>query len=154
MKTRLLMAGLTALAITVSGAAMADSIYKWTDAEGNVHYGDRPSGEATEERLQITYARTSSSSVKRQVDSYRSAADAREDARTAAAESRAEAAEQRAAEEERMARCEQTRAQLAQMLEARRVYREDENGERVYLDDVQRAEARARAEEQIEEHCS
>ena len=42
MKTRHLMAGLTALALTVSGAAFADNIYKWTDDEGNVHYGDAP----------------------------------------------------------------------------------------------------------------
>ena len=39
------------------------------------------------------------------------------------------------------------------MLESRRVYREDEAGERVYLDDAQRAEARSQAEELIKETC-
>lgn len=147
------MAGLTALAITVSGAAMADDIYKWTDAEGNVHYGDRPSGEPTEQRMQITYNRTSNRTVQRQVQSYRDAAAAREEARGAAAEAEEKAAEERAVAEDRMAKCEQTRTQLKQMLEARRVYREDENGERVYLDEEQRNQARERAEEQIEEYC-
>ena len=153
MKTRHLMAGLTALAITVSGAAFADSIYKWTDDDGNVHYGDRPSGEPTEERMQITYARTSTSTVERQQQRYQDSAARREEARTAAAEAEQKAADDRAAADERMAKCEQTRTQLRQMLEARRVYREDDDGERVYLDDDQRAEARSRAEELIEEYC-
>lgn len=153
MKTRHLMAGLTALALTVSGAAFADNIYKWTDDEGNVHYGDRPSGEPTEQRMQITYARTSTRTVQRQQQRYQDSAARREEARGAAAEAEQKAADERAAADERMAKCEQTRAQLKQMLEARRVYREDDDGERVYLDDDQRAEARDQAEELIEEYC-
>ena len=147
------MAGLAALAITVSGAVTADEIYKWTDAEGNIHYGDRPSGEPTEQRMQITYARTSNRTVQRQVQGYRDAAAAQQERREQMAEAEAAAAEERAAADDRMAKCEQTRAQLKQMLEARRVYREDDDGERVYLDDNQRTEARERAEALIEEYC-
>ena len=43
--------------------------------------------------------------------------------------------------------------QLKTMLESRRVYREDEAGERSYLDEAQRAEARSKAEELIKETC-
>ena len=153
MKTQRLLIGLAALSIVLSSSVLADSIYKWTDDDGNVHYGDRPSGQPSEERLQITYARTDASAVQRRVQSHRESTASREEARSEAAAAEIAAAEERAEAEERMAKCEQTRAQLKQMLEARRVYREDENGERVYLDDQQRADARTRAEDLIEEHC-
>jgi hypothetical protein len=39
-------------------------------------------------------------------------------------------------------------------LQSRRLYRTDENGERVYLDEAQRQEARQKAEKQITEFCS
>ena len=148
------MASLAAFAITASGGAFADGIYKWTDKDGNVHYGDRPSGEPTEERLQISYNRTNAANVSRRVEAYREATAARNKANEESAAAEAAAAEERAANEQRQAQCEKIRAQLKAMLEARRVYREDENGERVYLDDEGRDAARARAEEQIKEFCS
>lgn len=52
-----------------------------------------------------------------------------------------------------MARCQSYRARLKTMLESRRVYREDASGERSYLDEAQRAEARSKAEELIKETC-
>ena len=45
------------------------------------------------------------------------------------------------------------RAKLKTMLESRRLYRENESGERVYLDDSARAEARQKAENLIKENC-
>jgi hypothetical protein len=40
------------------------------------------------------------------------------------------------------------------MLTSRRLYREDGNGERVYLDDSQIDEARAKAQSDVEEYCN
>ena len=51
MKTQVIAAAAT-LALAASGAALAGDIYKWVDAEGNVHYGDRPAG-AQSERMAI-----------------------------------------------------------------------------------------------------
>jgi hypothetical protein len=39
------------------------------------------------------------------------------------------------------------------MLTSRRLYREDENGERVYLDEAQMQSARDRVQSQVEEYC-
>jgi hypothetical protein len=115
MKGKRIVLTCTIAALTVSMGAMANEIYKWTDADGNVHYEDRPTGAATEVRLDLTYRSTDRSAVQR---------------------------------------CERSRARLETYLQARRVYRTDENGERVYLDDTQRDEARRKAEEQIAEFCS
>lgn len=142
------------VAMTIAGGAMADEIYKWTDENGIVHYEDRPSGAATEERLQLTYNRTDSVAVQRRVQARVESRTAREEAKAAAAESQKEAAENAAVAAERSKKCENSRARLESYLQSRRLYRTDDNGERVYLDDEQRQEARHKAEEQISEFCS
>jgi len=141
-------------AMILSMSAMANEIYKWTDADGNVYYEDRPSGAATEERLDITYRSTDSSAVQKRVKSRIDAQQAAEEAQMVAAAANQEAADNAAAETERNDRCQKSRARLDSYRQARRLYRTDENGERVYLDDTQRQEARQKAEEQIAELCS
>ena len=141
-------------AMILSMSAMANEIYKWTDADGNVYYGDRPSGAATEERLDITYRSTDSSAVQKRVKSRIDAQQGAEEAQMVAAAANQEAADNAAAETERNDRCQKSRARLDSYRQARRLYRTDENGERVYLDDTQRQEARQKAEEQIAEFCS
>jgi hypothetical protein len=147
------MTGFAMLAIAVSTAAYADEIYKWTDEEGNVHYEDRPSGAASEERLQFSYNRTDNSAVQARVQTQRDATSNRRQARQDAAGERQTAEESRAAAEEKQAQCKSYRAQLKTMLESPRVYREDDSGERNYLDEAAKAEARSKAEELIKETC-
>lgn len=153
MNIRHLLTGFAALAITVSTGVYADDIYKWTDADGNVHYEDRPSGNPSEERLQFSYNRTSSTTVQSRVQARRDAGAARQEARADADTEKRTAAENRAAAEEKRAKCQDYRARLKTMLESRRVYREDAAGERTYLDETARAEARSKAEELIKETC-
>jgi len=154
MKGKRLALSCAVMAMTIASGAVANEIYKWTDENGNVHYEDRPSGAATEERLQMTYNRTSSSAVHQRVQARVDARTAREEAKTAAEASEKEAAENAAIAAERAQKCDKSRARLESYLQARRVYRTDDNGERVYLDEDQRQEARKKAEEQIAEFCS
>lgn len=154
MKSTKLLVTLAALATTLGGVAIADDIYKWTDAEGNIHYGDRPSGSADEERLTISYRRTSSSDVQNRVKGRQDALAARREADEAANQEAQTAAEKAKEAEELKKRCDTYRSQLEVMVQSRRLYREDESGERVYLDDDQSQEARAKTEELIAENCS
>ncbi len=147
------MSGFAALAITVSSGVYADDIYKWTDQDGNVHYEDRPSGQPSEERLQFSYNRTDNVSVQNRVQTRRDATNARLEARAEAEADAQTAAETRASAAEKLAKCQEYRAKLKTMLESRRVYRETADGERNYLDDAARAEARSKAEELIKETC-
>ena len=153
MNIRHLATGFAALAIMVSTGLCADEIYKWTDEEGNVHYEDRPSGEASEQRLQFSYNRTSSADVDERVQSRQDADTARQEARSERNAEKSSAEENRAAAEAKTAKCTEYRAKMKTMLESRRLYREDESGERVYLDDAAREEARKKAEDLIKENC-
>ncbi len=144
---------LLALALAAATPLYAAEIYRWTDAEGNVHYGDRPTGDPSEERMHITYKRTDGSSIQARsqsrADSHQSIRDGLEER----AEERKTKEEQRAEAAERQKKCVEYRGRLETMVTARRLYREDENGERVYLDDKQIDEARQRAEELVAEYC-
>ena len=141
-------------AMALAASAFASEIYKWTDAEGNVHYEDRPSGAPSEERLELTYRRTDSSAVSQRIQTRLDRQAEKAEAKSAAASQEREAAEQAAAAEERASTCARAQARLESYRQARRLYRTDANGERVYLDDTQRQQARQKAEEQVAEFCS
>lgn len=153
MKTRHLIIGFAALAITISTGAFANDIYKWTDENGNVHYEDRPSGEASEQRLQFSYNRTNAEAVQGRVQHRQDTANTRREAKEEAEAAELTAADERAAAKQKLAQCESYRTRLKTILESRRVYRENQAGEREYLDDAQRTEARTKAEELIKETC-
>ena len=154
LKARQLALTCAVAAMTFAAGATANEIYKWTDADGNVHYEDRPSGAASEERVDITYRRTDSGAVNQRVQARLDRQAERDEAKSVAAAQEQEAADKAATAEERSKACERARARLETYLQSRRLYRTDKNGERVYLDDAERQEARQKAEEQITEHCT
>ena len=142
------------LAIAAAGMAFASDIYRWTDAQGNVHYGDRPTGDPSEERLAISSRPTDASTVQAQVQaSY----DARATAKAAAAASEPagpSSEELQAQALERQEKCATYKARLQKFVTSRRLYKHDENGERVYLDEDEAQAARERVENQVAKYCS
>ena len=147
------------LVLVLSAAALATSafageIYKYVDDEGTVHYLDRPTGESGEERLEITYSRTSSEAVNARIQKRREYMAALDEAGNEAQSRREAEARARTEIEERAAKCEEHRARLETYLQSRRLYRENAAGEREYLDEEQIMEARRKVEEAIQETCS
>ena len=143
---------LSIAALLGAGVCAAGEIYKWTDDEGNVHYEDRPTGDRNMEVVDIVSRDTDNSVVQARLDSDREAREAaRKEAEGQPPEKTRE--ELRAEQLAREDRCEQAREQLSAMLAARRLYKEDADGEREYLDDAQIDEARAQAEIKVAEHC-
>jgi len=144
----------SAAAVVTGASAFAGEIYKYVDEDGSIHYLDRPTGESGEERLDVTYASTNNASVSAQTKQRQEYMAARDEARKDAS-SRREADEKARAElEQRDAKCQEHRARLESYLQSRRLYRENEAGEREYLDESQTLEARQKVEEQIQKNCS
>ena len=153
MRTSLFTATLVTGALLCTVSAEAGEIYKYTDADGNVHYGDRPTGDPTEERLAIVSRGTDPAAVQARIDARQERDATRQEARTTRAEAAEAEAEERSVAAERAARCEENRVRLQTYTDSRRLYREDENGERVYLDDDAREEAMQQVRDQIDEYC-
>jgi hypothetical protein len=152
MNRKILVLVLSAAALTTS--AFAGEIYKYVDADGNVHYLDRPTGESGEERLDISYSGTSGEAVSARVQKRREYMSTLEEARSEANSQREAEAQARAEMEARAAKCQEHRARLESYLQSRRLFRENEAGEREYLDEKQTMEARRKVEEAIQENCS
>ena len=141
------------LALAGSGAALAGDIYKWVDADGNVHYGDKPVG-AQAERMAIDSRPTDPSRAAAEPQNVMASRMAATERRAEMESSEAERAERQAEAAKKAELCTSARAQMQSMITARRVYQEDENGERVYLDDSEREAARERVESQINDYCN
>lgn len=150
MNTRHILIGFAAFAVTIGTPVLADDIYKWTDADGNVHYEDRPSDDYGVERLKLTSTRTSNSAVRDRAQAHQDSEAARREAKNIAADEARTAAEE---SEQREQQCASHRAKLQDLLQSSRLYRLDDKGERVYLDEVQTLESRQRAEELVKEYC-
>jgi len=140
--------------LAMAGAVSAGDIYKWTDSEGNVHFGDRPSGASTEERLTISTSPTDPDRVRNIVQARNDARAERSVAKAATKAAEPTAEEIRAAKAERKEKCSTYKERLQKFVTSRRLYREDENGERVYLDEEETLAARARVQEQVVEYCN
>lgn len=143
----------TTAAIVFSASAVAGEIYKWVDEDGNVHYEDRPTVDDVE-RVAVVSNNTSSSSVQASIDARRARESARADARSKRAEDEQKAAELAQIAAEREQKCAESRSRMERYLQARRLYKEDDAGERVYLDDSQVMEARSKAQDDIQAYCS
>lgn len=153
MRTSFFTATIVTGALLCAASAGAGEIYKYTDADGNVHYGDRPTGNATEERMAIVSRSTDAAAVRARIEARQARDATRAEARSARDEEEQAEAEAQAAAADRAAKCQENRARLQTYTESRRLYREDENGERVYLDDDARDEAMQQVRDQIDEHC-
>ena len=141
-----------ALSIASIGTLSASEIYKWTDEEGIVHYVDSPTGAAGEEHVAIRSRPTDPARVQ-------AAVQAQADAQILRAEEEANAPqgptpEERLAEaRERQERCNKYTDRQTQFTNNRRIYRMDENGERVYYDEAEMAVARAEVDGLVKRYC-
>ena len=153
MPKQLLAVALT-LALTAAGTAMAGQVYKWTDEEGNVHFSDTPVDKDAE-RVAIQSRRTNSERVQASVQARADAAAkvAEEEAAAEAANPGPTAEELQARAEERAQKCNTYRERLTRFVQSRRIYREDENGERVYLSEDEMQEAREEVENLVQKYC-
>ena len=143
---------ITTATLLVGGTALSGEIYKWTDADGNVHYEDRPVGDDVE-RLKVISNNTDNGAVQASIDARYDREAARSEARSKRAEDEHAAAEAKDEAAQRNVKCQESRTRMQTYLQSRRLYQQDDAGERVYLDEDQTMQARADAQEMIQKYC-
>jgi len=128
------------LAVSSAGMAFAGDIYKWTDDDGNIHFGDHPTRVAAKEPLAIGSLLTVTSKIQ---------------AKSAVIEPLGPTEEELQAQAlEREEKCATNRARLKRLLTSRRLYRKDENGVSVYLNEDEIFAERERVQNQVLEYCN
>lgn len=133
--------------LLVPGLAAAE-IYRWTDANGQVHFGQRPAAAGAEvieikpqvvERDALTREREARASR-----FYEARREEQAQASVAAAQNRAERANE----------CSKLRRMLADIPEGLRYYQETADGQRNYLSDEQLDTTRRQLRDRMSERCS
>lgn len=141
---------LVAVLLALAPAAQA-AIYKWVDEDGNVHYGERPPlPDATPlaipnqpEKARPGAERERLERQKRMLEGY---------ARKRAEERRQREEAARKAEQRKRA-CIEARDKFQAFERARYLYRLDENGERVVLNEEERAARMEKLRDRIRRNC-
>lgn len=150
---RKLLVSVATAVILCASTAMAGDIYRYTDAEGNVVYLDRPTAAPGGERVNIASRPTDNAAIQARTQARAdNVATAEERRQERVAEDEAKKADA-AARQEKDDRCQIARNRMETLVTSRRLFREDDNGERVYLDEAQIQDARNKVQAQIEETC-
>jgi hypothetical protein len=127
-------------------------VYKWLDEQGRIHYGDSPPLDQPAETVR-TPPPPSDEEVLRAQSRLDGIVERDEAARAEAQQREQEAAAGARDEAQRQARCLTARRDLHVLELERPVYRVDEKGNRVFLEDDQRAKELSRARQQVKDHC-
>lgn len=137
------------MALGIALAAAGGEIYRWTDEQGNVHYGDRPAG-AGAEAVEVAPAPATQPGADERRDRRRKLLDVWEEEK--AIEQRAQ--EQAEAERARRARnCRVARRRLEMFRRASLLYEEGADGQRRYFSDAERQQALEQARAAVTHWC-
>lgn len=144
---------LLCLLAAISLQAQAE-IYKWTDAQGRVHYGDRPTGENAQ-AVQVAPAPVAPGQTA--VESTAERAQRRQRMLDIYREERAEkaAAREKAREEakQRKENCRNARLEYDRFKKSRLIYDYEDSGERRYLSDKERDDYVESLRQAVERWC-
>lgn len=135
-------------------AAAADTVYKWVDSGGQVHYTDLPPDQpgakllGVFERDMVLTGEEEGSAEDAGQDFYESSPPTEEEATADAT-----AAVQRDLDAVRSEQCKQAQERYKTYIESRRLYRETADGKREYLTDAELSAARIQAKKDVDEFC-
>lgn len=147
----------------VAAMAGAETVYKWVDSSGQIHYTDLPPKQSGARILGV-YEQEAGTIEEGNSDDY-SDPDDTGDPPDAGSESpppsppeppvsqEAMAAAQADAEKAKVEQCKESQDRYKRYTESRRLFRETPDGKRIYLTDQELTEARARAKQNVDDYC-
>ena len=141
------------MSLGTSSTAFAGKIYKWTDSNGKVHYGERPpSGKG--KQMSIPRKSPFGSTPAPKPDNKDDAASKFLESVASERKEKKEASEKSAKEKEIADKnCSNARRRVASLKQGGRRFTVDEKGERSYLDDAAIQSRLKEAQEKVKKWC-
>ncbi len=140
-----------ALSLSALGILTASAeVYKWTDAEGRVHFSDRPAQDGAETVSMPEAADGPADTPEERLEKQRKLLHAFEEERRQKRDAQEQARQDKA---ERQRNCVEARDDLHNQETAGALYRLGPDGQREFLDDAQREQALAQARAAVERWC-
>jgi Domain of unknown function (DUF4124) len=156
---------LAVLLAGVAAMAAAETVYKWVDGSGQVHYTDLPPRQGDAKIISV-YQQESGMSE----DGDAGSGDFTEEGGADNAQASAQSGKPHTAEppisqetmdavasdaaKAKVLQCKESQDRYQRYLDSRRLFRETADGKRVYLTDQELTEARARAKQAVNDYCS
>ncbi|MDX1695120.1 MAG: DUF4124 domain-containing protein [Ketobacteraceae bacterium] len=139
--------------LTWCGTAQAE-VYRWTDENGKVHFGDRPPGHVDAETLDMPESRSSPAvpavTDEQRLERHRRLVEALEEERKLKEQ---EKQEQKEKEEKLAAYCQRLLGEVKDSERINRYYRYNEQGERTYMSDDEADSYREKIRSTYEKRC-
>ena len=136
-----------------SSAAFAEKIYKWTDAEGNVHYGSEKPDDAPSEKMKVDTGKTGVNRGAAALDKLKQEAD--DEAQRVVEEGIPEQPPVPALPaKEVKKRCQAARKDLATIQSRGQLRERDEKGNTRYVGEEEKQRRIKAAKKQIKEYCN
>jgi Domain of unknown function (DUF4124) len=140
------------VALTLSAVASA-SVYKWVDAQGNVHYSDRPpEGEAQIVDIISSPSSHPRATVRSIGEQKQRQAQAQADGKQKAEQTTQQAVNADVAKS-RAKQCEEAKERYRVAIDSHKLYKMGKNGEREYLSEAELSQARLDARRTLDESC-
>ncbi len=140
------------LTFSFAPSTILAQVYKWVDAEGNVHYGQRrPQGEQAE-TVKIQGPPVTPDDASLELEKLKLKAGLGSENKDAQ-ETKGQQAAREMPEEVRKENCRVARHNFAALLQKRRVVRTDEDGNLIRMDDNEKAARLEQAKQQIQKFC-
>lgn len=136
-------------ALLLGAALCRAELYRWVDERGQTHFSDRPADSQPHE-IGVRPSAAASQQPHQRMDKTRRLLNAFQVERQ---QQREQQAKQKQQAEERRRNCLQARDNLRQYSESGSIYRLDDNGNRVYLSEQERAALVARHRQAAAEWC-
>jgi hypothetical protein len=148
-----MMMRLVGIALLLLSTAASAEVYRWVDAQGRVHYADRPAENAE------LVSSVASRPTNREDVAKRTEAESAQRAQAAARETEQSAQQATAAaveqdvEKNRAIQCKKAQEDYRVAVESQKLYRVGKDGERYYLTDAELTEARVNSRRAMDELC-
>ena len=145
----------------VAAVAGADTVYKWVDSAGQIHYTDLPPRQSGARVLGV-YQQEAGTIEDGDSDDYSEPDDTGESPDAGDESPRtpeppvsqeAIAAAEADAAKAKVEQCKAAQDRYQRYIDSRRLFRETPDGKRVYLTDQELTEARARAKQAVDDYC-
>ena len=130
-------------------AALAQSMYKWVDEKGVTHYSETPPPDGTKGAAKIEVKPIAPD--KTPVDNWKQRE--AESKQRRAVQGNQEEAARKQEEQQRTRKCRDAQRSVDQLQNYSRIFHLNEKGERVYLEENQRASELAEAKRDITRYC-
>ncbi|MFC4257896.1 DUF4124 domain-containing protein [Marinobacter lacisalsi] len=126
--------------------------YRWVDENGQTHFGDRPPADAASDEVNLDPTPAGSDAAARERQQRMN--DFLEQSEKERAERNEAKAREEAMAEKREARCEALRGRLKYLDSVSRIYRINNEGERVYVDEEENERIRREFRARVREECN